>query len=339
MADIQIIDISTWNNAVDFDKVKAHGIEGVILRAGFGSGTLDNEFVGNINRAIDAGMKYIGVYWFGYAYTVDMALQEAIECDKIIAKYKDWLNLGVYYDWEYDSESYAKKHGVNPTMWLVTEMYKQFCYKMKDCGYKAGFYTNLDYLSRYIDERELKAYRKWLACWGNDKPSDAFLWQYAEDGHITGLAGDFDMNLLLGVIEEEEPEKDRTQYDITYRVCVEDEWLDWVGDGETAGTQGESKAIEAIQIEGGYAKDILAQYKLYLETTGETNLAKCGEVSGSVGLSRDAQAILIECNMPIKYRAYCQKKKWSKWMKNGEWAGAKGEGLRLEAVQIKKASK
>jgi GH25 family lysozyme M1 (1,4-beta-N-acetylmuramidase) len=56
----KIIDISTWNGAIDFDKVKAAGINGVILRAGFGNGTVDNEFIGNINRAIDAGIKYIG---------------------------------------------------------------------------------------------------------------------------------------------------------------------------------------------------------------------------------------------------------------------------------------
>ena len=133
-----------------------------------------------------------------------------------------------------------------------------------------------------------------------------------------------------------EPTKPRTEYNITYRTYSHRfGWLNWVGDGETSGTQGQSTAIEAIQIEGGYAKDILASYKLYLETTGETALAKCGEVSGTEDLGRDAQAILIECNVPIKYRAYCQKKGWTRWPSNGKWAGAKGEGLRLEAVQIK----
>lgn len=336
---IKVIDTSSWSGAVDYEKVKAAGYEGAIIRAGFGNGTLDNEFIGNINRAIDAGIKYIGTFWFGYAYTIEQAKVEAVACHKIIEKYKDWLNLGVYYDWEYDSEDYARKHGVEPTMELVTGMNKAFCEAISSLGYESGYYTNLDYASKYIDELQLTAYRRWLASWGGTQPDHGFLWQYAGDVYIEGIPNKVDKNLLLGAIEAEEPTKDRTQYDITYRVCVEDEWLDWVGDGETAGTQGESKAIEAIQIEGGYAKDILAQYKLYLETTGETNLAKCGEVSGSVGLSRDAQAILIECNVPIKYRAYCQKKKWSKWMKNGEWAGAKGEGLRLEAVQIKKASK
>ena len=349
----KIIDISTWNGAADFDKVKAAGINGVILRAGFGNGTVDNEFIGNINRAIDAGIKYIGAYWFGYAYTISGANSEAMECDKVLAKYKDWLNLGVYYDWEYDSESYAKKHGVIPDRGLVTGMYKVFCNYIAEKGYHAGYYLNYDYSTRYIDESQLSLYRRWFASWGDVKP-EAFLWQYAEDGHIEGLAGDFDMNYLLESIPSEDPEdlptppneptKPRTEYNITYRTYSEHfGWLPWVGDGETSGTQGQSTAIEAIQIEGGYAKDILASYKLYLETTGETALAKCGEVSGSESLGRDAQAIYIECNVPIKYRAYCQKKGWTKWTSNGKWAGAKGEGLRLEAVQIKvdekKASK
>lgn len=339
----QIIDISTWNGAVDFEKVKAAGIEGVILRAGFGNGTLDNEFIGNINRAIDSGIKYIGAYWFGYAFTVDQARYEASECDKVLEKYKDWLNLGVFYDWEYDSEDYAKKHGVTPTKQLVTDMYKVFCEYISSKGYAAGYYLNYDYSTRLIDESQLIQFRRWFASWGDIQPS-AFLWQYAEDGRIKGLSGDFDMNYLLEALadpDEEpyppnEPTKPRTDYNITYRTYSDRfGWLDWVGDGETSGTQGQSTAIEAIQIEGGYAKDILASYKLYLETTGETALAKCGEVSGSESLHRDAQAILIECNVPIKYRAYCQKKGWTKWTSNGKWAGAKGEGLRLEAVQIK----
>ena len=339
----QIIDISTWNGAVDFEKVKAAGIEGVILRAGFGNGTIDNEFIGNINRAIDSGIKYIGAYWFGYAFTVDQAKYEATMCDKVLEKYKDWLNLGVFYDWEYDSEDYAKKHGVAPTKQLVTDMYKAFCEYISSKGYAAGYYLNYDYSTRLIDEDELKTYRRWFASWGDIQPS-AFLWQYSEDGHIKGLAGDFDMNYLLEALPDPDeepyppniPSKPRTDYYITYRTYSDRfGWLDWVGDGETSGTQGQSTAIEAIQIEGGYAKDILASYKLYLETTGETALAKCGEVSGSENLGRDAQAILIECNVPIKYRAYCQKKGWTKWTSNGKWAGAKGEGLRLEAVQIK----
>ena len=341
----QIIDISTWNGAVDFEKVKAAGIEGVILRAGFGNGTLDNEFIGNINRAIDAEMKYIGAYWFGYAFSADMAVKEAIECDKILEKYKDWLNLGVFYDWEYDSENYAKKHRVTPTRDLVTIMNKAFCNKITELGYVAGYYLNYDYSTRLIDESQLTTYRRWFASWGDIKP-DAFIWQYAEDGKISGLSGNFDMNYLLEEVPNEEPSegptppneptKPRTEYNITYRTYSHRfGWLNWVGDGETSGTQGQSTAIEAIQIEGGYAKDILASYKLYLETTGETALAKCGEVSGSEDLGRDAQAILIECNVPIKYRAYCQKKGWTRWTSNGKWAGAKGEGLRLEAVQIK----
>ena len=64
----QIIDISTWNGAVDFEKVKAAGIEGVILRAGFGNGTVDNEFIGNLGeiiadgrRQLEAGLRDLGI--------------------------------------------------------------------------------------------------------------------------------------------------------------------------------------------------------------------------------------------------------------------------------------
>ena len=48
------------------------------------------------------------------------------------------------------------------------------------------------------------------------------------------------------------------------------------------------------------------------------------------------QTLEIElCNKKIKYRAYCQKYGWMDWVTNGQWAGTRGEKLRMEAIQIK----
>ena len=40
----KLIDLSKHNGTVDFNRVKASGIDGVILRAGYGVSTIDEKF-------------------------------------------------------------------------------------------------------------------------------------------------------------------------------------------------------------------------------------------------------------------------------------------------------
>ena len=90
---MKIIDVSEHQGRIDFNKVKASGIEGVIIRAGFGKGNIDERFKENIEGAIEAGFDNLGVYWFSYAFTVEMAKREAQFCNDVIAAYKGELNL------------------------------------------------------------------------------------------------------------------------------------------------------------------------------------------------------------------------------------------------------
>lgn len=355
-----IIDVSTWQENLDYKQLKASGVDGIIIRAGF-STTLDNEFYNHINGALEAEFEYIGAYWFGYAGSTTETIEEAKKADEILAPYKDKLNLGVYYDWEYDSENKIRARGIVPTKALVTDMNKAFCQEMTARGYIAGYYLNPDYANRLVDETKLTAYRRWLAMWTSSCDEECFLWQYTEQGHIEGITQaktgidengnpytyyepTFDLNELRGELPQPQPtpeepinkpSKPRGEYEITYRTCNKDfGWLDWVGDGETSGTKGMSLAIEAIQIEGGMGQDIIAKYQLHCQTNGDTGWVKCGEVSGTEGLDRRAEAIRIDCNRPIRYRTYCQKLGWTAWVTNNQWSGTRGQGLRMEAIQI-----
>ena len=158
---MNIIDVSEHQGAINFKKVKADGISGVIIRAGYGKGNVDSCFTRNIDGAISAGIEYIGIYWFSYAYSVEMAKREAQFCNDVIAKYKSKINLGVYFDWEYDSFNYAQKMGVNPTKALITSMNVEFCKRITELGYVAGYYLNWDYSQNHIDESKLKSYKRW----------------------------------------------------------------------------------------------------------------------------------------------------------------------------------
>lgn len=82
------IDVSKWNGTIDWKKVKADGIDYVIIRGGFGNATVDPQFESYIQGASDAGLK-IGVYWFSYATSVTKAIEEAAKCLETIAPYRD----------------------------------------------------------------------------------------------------------------------------------------------------------------------------------------------------------------------------------------------------------
>ena len=202
---MKIIDVSEHQGRIDFNKVKASDIDGVIIRAGFGKGNIDERFKENIEGAIEAGFDNIGVYWFSYAFTVEMAKREAQFCNDVIAAYKDKLNLGVYYDWEYDSMHYARKNHAVMNRDLITDMNKVFCQRIEELGYIAGYYVNYDYERNYIISSILKHYKKWYAQYSYNRESDCFIWQYASTGRVNGIAGNVDMNDLIGSLPDEKP--------------------------------------------------------------------------------------------------------------------------------------
>ena len=189
----KMIDVSSWQGNIDWNKVKADGVTGAIIRAGFDNDTVDNRFIRNINGAIKAGI-HIGIYWFSYAYTDAMARSEADFCIKVIAPYKKYIDMPVFFDWEYDSMNYAKKQGVYPSKQLITSMTKVFCDRLKAAGYMAGVYYNYDYKINHYDLSQLKGCYKWYALYTDERANGADIQQYSSTGKVNGISGNCDMN-------------------------------------------------------------------------------------------------------------------------------------------------
>ena len=82
---IKGIDVSSWQGVVDYRKVKASGINFVIIRAGFGRevSQKDNCFEQNYKNAKAAGLD-IGAYWYSYADSAEDAVREAKACREVI---------------------------------------------------------------------------------------------------------------------------------------------------------------------------------------------------------------------------------------------------------------
>ena len=192
---IKCIDVSDHQGKIDWQKVKDDGVGTAVIRAGYGKNNLDGRAKENIKGALNAGIQVM-IYWFSYAYTNNMAKNEAIYCADIIKPWKDKIKY-VYFDFEYDSLNYAKRNGVNPSKSLVTSMTKNFCKKIEELGYKGGFYYNYDYKINHYNMDDLKSYSHWYALYQSDKVTDVDMQQYKSNGRVSGISGNVDMNWII----------------------------------------------------------------------------------------------------------------------------------------------
>jgi len=146
------------------------------------------------------------------------------------------------------------------------------------------------------------------------------------------------------------PTKDKSKYRVTYSShCQKFGWLPYVGDGETSGTMGQSKRMEAIKIMVNKPKGVTGDiwYQTHVQSIGWMDPVKNDAVSGTTGQGKRIEAIKIALSTngniskkyDIYYRAYCQTYGWLDWAKNNQIAGTTGLGKRMEAIQIKLVKK
>ena len=184
------IDVSYHQGMIDWKKVKASGIDFVIIRAGYGKNTMDEKFIENIVGATTAGIKNIGIYWFIYASGIADARLNAEKCQEIIRLHKEHINLKIWADWEYDSDKRNPQTKVGRTA-----IVKTFLHAMEEKGYDVGVYANPDYLENKFED--LSEYPLWLAKYSSDKGEyTPYIWQYSSKGSVQGINGNVDMNIL-----------------------------------------------------------------------------------------------------------------------------------------------
>ena len=187
----KLIDVSTWNGNIDWDKVYKSGVRYAMIRSSFGienPNQVDNKFVRNITNAQRAGVK-CGVYHYSYAQSVAEAQKEAEFCLKTIKNYK--IDLPVAFDIEDSSQTHLGKD-------TLTSIVIAFCDKIKSAGYTPMLYCNPNWLNNYLHKNKLLGkYDLWLAHWGVSAPSyNCAIWQYSENGSVPGISGSVDMNWI-----------------------------------------------------------------------------------------------------------------------------------------------
>lgn len=148
------IDVSVWNNNINWTKVKNAGIKYVFIRVaarGYGkSGTIfdDSMFVKYINGAKAAGLK-VGVYFFSQAITKAEARQEANYTLKKIKGYK--MDLPVVMDYEYSGGSSGRLTKAKLSKTAATNICMEFLNTIKAAGYTPMLYANYSMLNNSLN--------------------------------------------------------------------------------------------------------------------------------------------------------------------------------------------
>lgn len=196
------IDVSRWQEDIDWKKVKAAGIDYVMIRAGLrstgwsGKLSTDAYVEKHYQGAKAAGLK-VGFYFFSQARTVAEAKEEAKYLLNIV---KNWdVDLPLACDWEYFSKSETPRvYGLSRRR--VTDCVKAFCDTIKAAGYDPMIYCARYIVAEKLYMEELADYALWYADYNSSYLRSEFrvdMWQYSSKGKINGIKGNVDLNVIF----------------------------------------------------------------------------------------------------------------------------------------------
>ncbi len=191
------VDISKYQEYIDFNKVKKAGIDFCMVRVGargYGTGqlVLDEYFHENMKRATDAGLT-LGVYFFSQAITEEEAIEEANMVIKELENYN--VTYPVAFDMEYIENDTARVEKLTKND--KTVIARAFLETIKEAGYTPMIYGKKEWLIQRIDLTKLEEYDIWLAQYEDipDYPYKFSMWQYTNQGMVDGISGKVDLNI------------------------------------------------------------------------------------------------------------------------------------------------
>ena len=187
---IKGIDVSHWNGCIDFDKVKASGVEFVIIKAG-GSDKgfyTDSKFRENYEKAKAAGL-YVGAYYFaGKKFRgVEAGMADAQRFIDILKGLK--FEYPVFIDIEAQENRYKEE---------ITDAAVAFCNMLESAGYFVGIYaSDISGYKDKLNHDRIKSYAHWVARYGKEPEvcKEYGIWQYSSKGSVSGISGSVDMDI------------------------------------------------------------------------------------------------------------------------------------------------
>ena len=192
------IDVSEYQNPVNWQQVKNAGVEYVMIRVGYrgygeeGRLVEDAMFRSHMEGAVAAGLE-VGVYFFSQAINEKETLEEV---QFVLDRIKEYpVTYPVVYDTEEIKDDVARTD--NLTEEQFTQNCITFCDAIREAGYDTMIYANMKWMAFTLDMRKLTEYEKWYADYEPvpQCPYEFSMWQYTETGQLPGIEGNVDLNL------------------------------------------------------------------------------------------------------------------------------------------------
>lgn len=205
----KLIDVSSYNGTVNWEKAKAYGCQGAILKIIRKDLKIDNGFNRNYQACNENELAW-GVYNYSYAATATKAKSDMkLVCDILDKIDKTHFVYGVWFDLEDKVQASLSKA-------KIAEIINAAQTVVESRGYKFGVYTGMSYYNEHIDRKLVKCNNWWIARYYNsnkrmqiatapdqEKKPDAanIAWQYTSSGRFpkvisTGNSGNFDLNVV-----------------------------------------------------------------------------------------------------------------------------------------------
>ena len=189
------IDVSTHQGAIDWERVKADGIDFAVIRCGFGDDYEsydDAQWKRNADECTRLGIPF-GAYLYSYAASIGEAESEASHAIRLLEGYD--LSLPVYLDLEDEVVADCSNE-------LIGQMADIFCTALQNEGYDVGIYANLNWWNTRLtsDVFSNTTWHKWIAQWSSacTYGGDYTMWQYTSSGSVDGISGRVDMDMWYG---------------------------------------------------------------------------------------------------------------------------------------------
>lgn len=196
-----VIDVSTYNGNINWNAVKASGINDVIIRVGYrgwGTGRIvkDNRFDQNVQGARAAGLN-VGAYFVTQAINTAEAVEEA---SFIVQEANmNGLNLPLVIDVEWAGSGSEQGRGNYLSAGERTAVINAFCETVWSAGRVPMVYANRNWFNNYINSPAIVPYAEiWVAQYADiDETTYGGrynMWQFRSDGSVNGISGNVDMS-------------------------------------------------------------------------------------------------------------------------------------------------
>lgn len=196
------VDVSVWQEDIDWEKVAAAGFEFAMVRMAYRGWSRDGELSmdprgqENLDGAAAAGLK-VGVYLYSQATNVEEAIEEARYVLQLLDGRK--LDMPIVFDWEIPTEGYARTRNVKAKTMQACAL--AFCETIQAAGYQPMVYFNQWQGSHQYDLAALReaGAELWVAMYAKalTYTYKVQMWQYTSEGKVPGIKTKVDIDMYF----------------------------------------------------------------------------------------------------------------------------------------------